>query len=216
MIVDIRTYTLQPGTLGAYLKLYGSEGWPVQNRYLPECLGYYIVEVGVQNRVVHLWKYADIAERAKRRAGMESDPAWTAYRAKSATVMYTQENKIMRPVPFWPMKSEGGGPFGVIDYRTYMLHPGKAADFFKLYENEGMAAQVKHLGNCIGFYQSDIGPQHQIVHLWGYTDLNDRTRRRAAMTADPVWNDYLARASKFFVHMENAILRPAPFWQPKS
>jgi|SRR6185369_10267372 hypothetical protein len=214
MIVDVRTYTVQPGALGAYLKLYGSEGWPIQNRHLKDaCVGYYAVDIGVQNRVVHLWRYPDIAERAKRRADMESDAGWNAYRSKSASFMVTQENKIMRPTPFWPaMKAEGGGPFATIDYRTYTLAPGKSAAFFKLYESEGMATQTKHLGNCIGFYQSDIGTQHQIVHLWAYADLSDRTRRRAAMMADPVWNTYLAKASPLFTHMENTILRPAPFW----
>jgi hypothetical protein len=177
------------------------------------CVGYYAVDIGVQNRVVHLWRYPDIADRAQRRAGMESDAGWNAYRAKSGSFMVAQENKIMRPTPFWPaMKAEGGGPFATIDYRTYTLQPGKAGAFFKLYESEGMATQTRHLGNCIGFYQSDIGTQHQIVHLWAYTDLNDRTRRRAAMMADPAWNTYLAKASPLFTHMENAILRPAPFW----
>ena len=217
MIVDLRTYTVQPGALGAYLKLYGSEGWQVQTRHLPDCVGYYVVEVGVQNRVVHLWRYPDIADRARKRATMESDPEWNTYRAKSATFMSTQENKILRQAPYFPMKNEGGGPFTAIDYRTYTLYPGKVSTFFKLYESEGLTTQLKHLGNCLGFYQTDIGPQNQIVHLWGYTDLADRTRRRNAMMADPHWNTYLSKASPLFSHMENAILRPAPFWsgQPK-
>lgn len=217
MIVDMRSYTLQPGGLGAYLKLYGSEGWPVQTKHLPGCIGYYVVDIGVQNRVVHLWQYGDIAERAQRRAAMESDPAWNAYRAKSAAFMQAQENRILKAVPFWPMKAEGGGPFPCVDLRIYTLVPGKLATFFKLYESEGMATQVKHLGNCIGFYQSDIGGQNQIVHLWAYADITDRARRRAAMQGDPAWNAYLSKASPLFVHMENMILRPAPFWSgPRS
>lgn len=30
MIVDHRTYTLYPGKLKAFLELYGSKGWPLQ------------------------------------------------------------------------------------------------------------------------------------------------------------------------------------------
>lgn len=213
MIVDLRTYTLLPGSLGAYLKLYGSEGWPVQTRHLPRCVGYYVVDIGVQNRVVHLWQYDDIAQRAECRARMEADPAWNAYRAKSATFIQAQENRIVKPAPFWPMRAEGNGPFGAIDLRTYTLLPGKLAPFFKLYESEGMQPQLKHLGNCLGFYQSDIGAQNQIVHLWGYKDIADRAERRASMLADPAWNGYLAKASTLFSLMENTILRPAPFWQ---
>src|SRR5215469_764490 len=65
MIVDMRTYTLHPGNLGAYFKLYGTEGFPVQTGHLGAPLGYYWVEigVGVQNRIVHVWGYNDIKER---------------------------------------------------------------------------------------------------------------------------------------------------------
>lgn len=215
MIVDLRIYSVIPGSLGAYLKAYGGEGWPIQLKYLSDCAGYYVVETGVQNRVVHLWRYPDIAERAKRRAVMESDPAWSTYRGKTAAFIQTQENQIVKPTPFWPMKGEGG-TFGAIDFRVYTLHPGKLGAFFKLYEAEGMATQVKHLGNCLGFYQSDIGPQHQVVHLWGYADITDRARRRAAMQGDPSWNAYLAKAAPLFTRMENSILRPAPFWTARS
>jgi hypothetical protein len=211
MIVDLRIYTVIPGSLGAYLKLYGGEGWPLQLKYLQDCVGYYVVEIGVQNRIVHLWRYPDIGERAKRRAAMESDPAWSVYRAKTAAFIQVQENRILKPAPFWPMKGEGG-PFHAIDFRVYSLLPGRQGAFFRLYEAEGMATQIKHLGTCLGFYQTDIGPQHQIVHLWGYADVADRARRRAAMQSDPTWNAYFAKAAPLFTHMENMVLRPAPFW----
>jgi hypothetical protein len=215
MIVDLRIYTLIPGGLGAYLKAYGGEGWPIQLQYLQDCVGYYVVEIGVQNRVVHLWRYPDIAARAQRRAAMDSDPAWSAYRAKTAALIQTQENQIVKPAPFWPMKGEGG-TFSTIDFRLYALHAGRLGAFFKLYESEGMATQLKHLGTCLGFYQSDIGPQNQIAHFWGYADIADRARRRAAMQSDPVWNAYMAKAAPLFARMENMILRPAPFWAARA
>jgi hypothetical protein len=215
MIVDLRTYTLKPGTLGTYLKLYGDNGWPIQNKFLPKCLGYYQVEIGVQNRVVHLWQYEDIAQRAKARAAMEADASWNGYRAASAMFMVGQENRVMKDAPFWPMKpASDAPPVGIVDKRTYFVEPGKTGTWAKLYQEEGMEVQVRHLGRCIGFYISDIGPQHQLVHLWAYKDLADRQERRARMQADPAWNAYLGKAAALFTHMENEILRPAPFWTP--
>jgi hypothetical protein len=214
MIVDLRTYTLKPGAMPAYLKAYGNNGWPIQLKYLPKCAGYYVVDIGVQNRVVHLWEYEDIAQRAKCRAAMEADAAWNGYRAASSIFMMAQENRIMKPAPFWPMKPAADFPVGLVDKRTYFLAPGKLSEWAKLYAEEGLAVQVGHLGRCLGFYVSDIGPQHQIVHLWAYSDLADRAKRRAAMLADPAWNAYYAKAADFFTHQENEILRPAPFWTP--
>lgn len=214
MIVDLRTYTLKPGSMPAYLKAYGNNGWPIQLKYLPKCVGYYVVETGVQNRVVHLWEYEDIVQRAKCRAAMEADGAWNGYRAASAIFMVAQENKIMKPAPFWPMSPSASPSCGLVDKRTYFLAPGKLNEWAKIYKEEGMSIQVGHLGRCLGFYVADIGPQHQIVHLWAYNDAADRAKRRAALFADPAWNAYMAKAAELFTHQENELLRPAPFWTP--
>jgi hypothetical protein len=213
-IVDLRTYTMQPGKLGAFYKAYGETGFPIQKKHLPKCIGYYYVDIGVQHRVVHLWEYEDIAQRAKCRAAMEADPAWNTYRAGSAEFFATQENRIMKQAPFWPIKPTVEGPNNVIDKRTYFLKPGKLGEWAKNYAEDGLAVQIGHLGRCIGYYVTDIGPQHQIVHLWAYSDLEDRVRRRAAMMADPKWQAYLAKGAGLFTHQENEILRPVPFWKP--
>ncbi len=105
MIVDLRTYTMIPGRLKAFLELYEAEGLPVQIRHLGKPLGYFATEIGTQNQVVHLWGYASLADREQRRAAMEADPAWIAYRRKSAeggNVQY-QENKILKSVSFSPL-----------------------------------------------------------------------------------------------------------------
>ena len=215
MIVDLRTYTLYPGRLGACFKLYESEGWAIQRKHLGDPVGYYYVDIGVQNRIVHLWGYTDIAERARRRASMENDPAWNSYRAKSGLNFQVQENRIVKPAPFWPMQPTASAPIGVVDMRVYTFQVGRLAEYFRIYETEAMAIQLKHLGRCIGFYQSDIGPQNQIVHLWAYESIQDREQRRARLAADPGWGGYLAKASQLLHDMQNLTLKPAPFWTPK-
>jgi hypothetical protein len=214
MIVDIRTYTLIPGQLGAFNKLYESEGYAIQTRHLGQPLGYHFIDIGPQNRIVHLWGYPDIATRAARRAEMEKDSDWVSYRTKSGALFQRQENKIMKHAPFYPAKMGTPKPYGIIDYRTYTAHPGKLAAFLQAYESEALAVQMKHLGNCLGWYMSDIGTQNEVVHMWGYADLNDRAARRNAMQADPAWAPYLTKGTSFLVNMENAILRPCPFFKP--
>lgn len=213
MIVDLRTYTAKPGSLAAWLKFYEEKGWALQRKYLPKCLGFYMTEIGVLNRVVHLWEYQDIAERERSRGAMAADPAWPPFVGHSATHFVAQENVVLKPVPYWPMKAATDAPVGIVDKRTYYAEPGKLGEFFKVYERDGLATHVKHLGRCLGFHQSDIGPQHRIVHLWAYTDLADRQRRRDALAADPAWQIYLGKSAHLFTHQENEILRPVPFWK---
>lgn len=100
----------------------------------------------------------------------------------------------------------------IVDHRTYTLLPGKLKPFLEIYERTGYAIQTRHLGRPLGWYVShDIGPLNQIVHLWGYGDLQDRATRRAAMAADPAWQEYLLTAQPMFMAMENKILSSPPF-----
>jgi hypothetical protein len=213
MIVDLRTYTAKPGSLGAWLKLYEDRGWPLQLKYLPKCIGFYAVDIGTINRVVHLWEYADIAERDRTRGAMDQDPEWEAFRKQSPAHFVAQETAILKPVPYWPMKPTTSGPIGIVDKRTYHAQPGKLGEFFKVYVEHGMETHVRHLGRCIGFYQSDIGQQHRIVHLWAYADIADRERRREALGKDPAWQAYLAKSAHLFTHQENEIVKPVSFWK---
>ncbi|CAM8650223.1 NIPSNAP [Burkholderiales bacterium] len=105
MIIDHRTYTLNPGRQQAYLELYESEGFEVQKKHLGQPIGYFTVEIGPLNQVVHLWGYASMAEREEKRARMESDPAWIAYKKKSAESgnIAHQENKILKSTRFSPV-----------------------------------------------------------------------------------------------------------------
>lgn len=101
----------------------------------------------------------------------------------------------------------------IVDHRTYTCHPGKLAPFLKIYQEKGLALQLKYLENMIGWYTSmDIGPLNQVVHMWAYEDLKDRADRRAKLNADPDWQAYLAEATQYLQSMENKILTPTPFF----
>jgi hypothetical protein len=103
----------------------------------------------------------------------------------------------------------------IVDHRTYSIKPGKLNDFLKLYGDEGFPLQKKYLGHCVGWYVSnDIGPLNQIVHMWAYSNLNDREERRGRLAADPAWGKYLGKATEYLVSMENKILTAAPFFTP--
>jgi len=103
VLFDMRTYRCRPGTLPAHLALYEEHGWPVQSRHLGQPALYAVTETGVQNSFVHVWVYADAADRAAKRAALQADPAWKAYLAKSAQAgfLVDQENRLLAPTPFF-------------------------------------------------------------------------------------------------------------------
>ncbi|MDQ2779478.1 MAG: NIPSNAP family protein [Pseudomonadota bacterium] len=105
MFVDLRTYTMVPGRLKAFLTLYEAEGLPVQVRHQGPPIGYFTTETGTHNQVVHLWGYESAADRERKRDALEKDPDWAAYRQKSGASgnVQHQENKLLRSVSFSPL-----------------------------------------------------------------------------------------------------------------
>jgi hypothetical protein len=102
LIIDLRTYTLRSGTLQAFLERYEKHGLAVQSRHLGAPVGYFVTEVGELNQIVHLWKYVDMADRERRRAALEADPQWLAYKAQpgNADALLNQHNTILRSTSF--------------------------------------------------------------------------------------------------------------------
>ena len=104
MIVEHRTYTLKALHTDHFLELYERAALPLQRQYLGHLIGFYVSEIGLLNEVVHIWGFASLAERERRRNLMEGDPAWKIYRQalKDMDIVLTQNTKILRATAFSP------------------------------------------------------------------------------------------------------------------
>ena len=99
-----------------------------------------------------------------------------------------------------------------VEERMYTMQVGKAPEYLKMYETEGMAIQTRHLPNMVGYYVTEVGPQNLVIHMWGYDDLNQRDKCRAAMQADPDWKKYLEKSRPLMETQETRIMKCAPFF----
>lgn len=99
----------------------------------------------------------------------------------------------------------------IYELRTYRLKTGASPEYVRLVAEEGIAIQKSHLGNLIGYFVSDIGPLNQIVHIWAFTDLNDRETRRTALIQDAAWLAFIPKIQALIEEMESKILKPTSF-----
>jgi len=101
----------------------------------------------------------------------------------------------------------------IVDLRTYTIQTGALRDFLALYAREGLALQTQHLGAPLGYYTTEVGELGQVVHLWQYTDMADRERRRAALEADPRWLTYRNKSASqgHVLRQVNSILKEVDF-----
>lgn len=97
------------------------------------------------------------------------------------------------------------------EIRSYRLKNGALPAYLKVVEEEGIAIQKKHLGDLIGYFFSEIGPINEIVHIWGFSSLDDREARRSRLMADPDWQGFLPKIRDLIEVAENKIMKPAAF-----
>ncbi len=93
--------------------------------------------------------------------------------------------------------------------RTYTLVPGGTVEYIKIYEELGRAVQERILGKMLGYYTREIGELNQLVYFWPFDSMDERTRRRAELAADPDFKAFRAKIRHLVVTQENSILVPA-------
>jgi NIPSNAP len=103
MIYEHRTYQVQPGKAGEFLKIYETEGLAIITRYA-RIIGCWTKESGVLNSVVFIWAYEDFAHRTAQRQKLAQDADWAVFTPKILPYLVHQESVFLTPVAFSPLK----------------------------------------------------------------------------------------------------------------
>jgi hypothetical protein len=104
VIVEERTYTLYPGKMAEYMRIYAEHGVAIQTRVLGNLIGYFSSEIGELNNVVSLWGYESMEARTRLRAQLQDDEGWRAYVPKILPLIQTMQNRILIPASFSPIR----------------------------------------------------------------------------------------------------------------
>ncbi len=104
MIYEQRTYSVKPGMLAAYLKLFEEVGLPVR-RHCGELVGFWFTELGELNQVVHIWAYESLDQRAALREDMMRNPKWVDdFLPQAMPMLNHMESKILVGAQFSPLR----------------------------------------------------------------------------------------------------------------
>ena len=76
----------------------------------------------------------------------------------------------------------------IYELRTYTVRQGTLPDVVKAASTVSRDIRKDDYGKLEGYWNTDIGPLNQVMHLWSYADLNERARLRAELAKNPRWN----------------------------
>jgi NIPSNAP len=89
MIIEMRTYTVQPGSVATVEERFG-QALPARARLSP-LAAFWHTEVGPLNRVIHVWAYDSLEERTRIRTESQKLEGWPPNIREFVT---EQESKI--------------------------------------------------------------------------------------------------------------------------
>ena len=101
-IYELRTYEVAVGNMARVVELYQQEGWPALKKHPERLVGYFTGDVGALNKLVHLWKFEDDADRRAFWAGVFADPEFMAFAKQLRPLLQSQNNQLMTSAPWGP------------------------------------------------------------------------------------------------------------------
>jgi hypothetical protein len=104
MIVEQRDYHVYTGKLAELVQRYEEEGIPIQEEILGGLVGAFTTEIGALSTYTTLWRYDSFSEREERRARLQTDPRWKPFLDRVQPLIHTQQNRILLPTSFSPLR----------------------------------------------------------------------------------------------------------------
>lgn len=205
MIYEMRTYTLRPGAGPGVAKNAGEIGRSIRGDDYGKLEGYWLTEIGPLNQAMHLWSYASLDERQRLRGELSKNERWTKeYLPLIRKHLVRQDIRLLDPIlPLKAPESEGN----VYEFRHYRALPGRAREWAKLFQDV-MPVREEYSKNA-GAWVTEAGQPNEVCHLWAYPSVDARSERRAAVAADPRWQEFLGKAGPLIEEMHSTILLPA-------
>lgn len=101
------------------------------------------------------------------------------------------------------------------ELRTYQVQVGKMPEVLKLYDELGWPAMEKggFDAKLVGYFISDTGELHQIIHLWKFDDDADRRNHWATLFQNEGFMAFAAKFRPLVLTQKNQLLTASP-WGP--
>ena len=93
------------------------------------------------------------------------------------------------------------------ELRTYTVKPGTIGEMVKAAGTVARDIRGNDFGKLEGYWQTEIGPLNQVMHLWSYSDFAERARLRAELAKNPRWTgEYIPLIRPLMMRQEIRLL----------
>ncbi|WP_036191591.1 NIPSNAP family protein [Marinobacterium lacunae] len=99
----------------------------------------------------------------------------------------------------------------IFEMRTYTIKIGQLNNYINHFEKIGMPIISKY-ATLIGYWYTEIGELNQVIQIWSYSDLNERSEKREELYKDASWlSEFIPKAMQMLEKQESKIIIPSNF-----
>lgn len=106
------------------------------------------------------------------------------------------------------------GPHVIYELRVYRCMPGRKADVLARFRDHTMGFFRRHGIQVVGFWDTLVGDQDELVYITRYESWEDREKKWGAFQADPEWQRVRERSHErgwLVEHIRTALLTATDF-----
>lgn len=107
VLYELRIYEIPPGCMARILSRFANHTMAIFKRFDIEVVGFWQEEVGRNDRLVYITRFADSADRDSKWSAFQDDPEWQRVKLETEAdgpIVTRVLNSYMKPVPFSPLQ----------------------------------------------------------------------------------------------------------------
>ncbi|XP_078688893.1 protein NipSnap homolog 3A-like isoform X1 [Branchiostoma floridae x Branchiostoma belcheri] len=205
-VYELRTYHIKPPLFWEFMEILEEK---IHLRMqLSKLVGFWRVDMGGLNQVVHLWEYDDFAHRTEVGKVRSAHTGWMSTLNKLLPTVESQDNVLLLPLPWSQLKyPETTG--GCYELRSYRMTPGSHLQ--EPFRRTIQARAAFRYADLLGVWSSEFGELNRVYMLWHHQDLDQRMQGRARAAQDPAIIAASRESAPNLVHQWSKILLPTSF-----
>lgn len=224
MLIERRTYTLQPGMLNDFWdaqRLRQDRLQPILDRLI----GVFAPLSGMPESVISLYRYDDFADWQTRLGGLYGDPCLLPYFGRVRSMIVRQENELLSPAglsratPTWGNGNDWlpahGAPIPepasrtVIAETTLTFRSGGVPRFWQAFAQHGQGDDAGFAVGLLGAFNTVVGPLNRVRFYTRAGSADDWIVRQEALAQSGAWAQMLNEIAPFLLDVTHVLLRPS-------
>jgi hypothetical protein len=226
MLIEHRTYTLQPGAEALFWQARARHGGRGLAPIIGRLLGAFGARSGPTDQVVSLYRYDSFEDWQTRLFGIYAREELKPYFSAVRPLIVRQESRFLVPAPIAELTPHWGngrdrlpdhGPVfesdpgrAIVEQTTLSFSPGGVPACWEAFRRHGLVADAAAMEGVFAGFSSIVGALNEVIVLRQFADEGTLFAHRARRAQSAAWQGFMRSLAPHALGTDQRLLAPAP------